>query len=491
MPVQSDSSPAAPMFTRTFAKQLAPALLAGLALRLFFIWRFPFYSGDTAYYEELARNWLYHGVYGFYSHGQLVASDARAPGYPAFLAAIYFLAGTGRMAVMLAQAFVDLATCVLAAGIAHRLATGAPDLARTRVAAAALWLTALCPFTANYTAVPLTEVLATFFTTLALLIFVSPAGMAIDRIASKRDLLRSAKIWFAGGLVVGLGALVRPETPLLLGAVLIFLWLRYRRPANWKKLALATLWMIVGLLLPLAPWAARNAVNLGRVQFLAPRYAETYGDVLPTGFYAWTKTWMFRFRDAYLFTWKLSSQPIDVKNLPPYAVDSPEEFSRVASLLDRYNRARGMTRSLDLEFAELARERVKRHPIRTYVWIPTERAAAMWFTPRITLLPFSGRFWPLAESYHYNPAEFEVTLGLTLLNIFYVGIALAAAWRWRTNPGVLLIVVFIFLRTAFLTQLQTCEPRYVLVCFPALLAIAAQLWRHSQTRRPGKEIVSA
>ncbi len=491
MPVQSDSSPAAPMFTRTFAKQLAPALLAGLALRLFFIWRFPFYSGDTAYYEELARNWLYHGVYGFYSHGQLVASDARAPGYPAFLAAIYFLAGTGRMAVMLAQAFVDLATCVLAAGIAHRLATGAPDLARTRVAAAALWLTALCPFTANYTAVPLTEVLATFFTTLALLIFLSPAGMAIDRIASKRDLLRSAKIWFAGGLVVGLGALVRPETPLLLGAVLIFLWLRYRRPANWKKLALATLWMIVGLLLPLAPWAARNAVNLGRVQFLAPRYAETYGDVLPTGFYAWTKTWMFRFRDAYLFTWKLSSQPIDVKNLPPYAVDSPKEFSRVASLLDRYNRARGMTRSLDLEFAELARERVKRHPIRTYVWIPTERAAAMWFTPRITLLPFSGRFWPLAESYHYNPAEFEVTLGLTLLNIFYVGIALAAAWRWRTNPGVLLIVVFIFLRTAFLTQLQTCEPRYVLVCFPALLAIAAQLWRHSQTRRPGKEIVSA
>jgi len=463
------------MFTRTFAKHLAPALLAGLALRLFFIWRFPFYSGDTAYYEELARNWLYHGVYGFYSHGQLVASDARAPGYPAFLAAIYFLAGTGRMAVMLAQAFVDLATCVLAAGIAHRLATGAPDPARTRVAAAALWLTALCPFTANYTAVPLTEVLATFFTTLALLIFVSPAGMAIDRTASRSDLLRSATIWFAGGLVVGLGTLVRPETPLLLGAVLIFLWLRYGRPANWKKLALATLWMIVGLLLPLAPWAARNAVSLGRVQFLAPRYAETYGDVLPTGFYSWTKTWMFRFRDAYLFTWKLPSQPIDVKNLPSYAVDSPEEISRVASLLDRYNRARDMTRSLDLEFAELARERVKRHPIRTYVWIPIERAAAMWFTPRITLLPFSGRFWPLAESYHYNPAEFEVTLGLTLLNIFYVAMALAAAWRCRANPGVLLIVVFIFLRTAFLTQLQTCEPRYVLVCFPALLAIAAQL----------------
>jgi len=479
------------MFTKTFAKHLAPALLAGLALRLFFILHFPFYSGDTAYYEELARNWLYHGVYGFYSHGQLFPSDARAPGYPAFLAGIYFLAGTSRKAVMLAQAFLDLSTCSMAAGIADRLASGARDAARTRVASAALWLTALCPFTANYAAVPLTEVLATFFTTLALLIFLSPAGMTIQRTASSRELLRGTKTWFTGGLVVGLGTLVRPETPLLLVAVLIALWLRYRHPANWKKLALATLLMTVGLLLPLAPWAARNAVSLGRVQFLAPRYAETYGDVLPTGFYSWTKTWMFRFRDAYLFTWKLPSQPIDVKNLPSYAADSPEELARVASLLDRYNRAHGMTRTLDFEFAELAHERAKRHPIRTYVWIPIERAAAMWFTPRITLLPFSGRFWPLAESYRYNPAEFEVTLGLTLLNILYVFMFLLAAWSCRTNPGVLLIVAFILIRTAFLTQLQTCEPRYVLVCFPALLAISAQLFGRSQLRGTSEQIVIA
>ncbi len=476
------------MFTKPFVKHLVPTLLAGLGLRLFFIWHFPFYSGDTAYYEELARNWLYHGVYGFYSHGQLLPSDARGPGYPAFLAGIYFLAGTGRQAVMLAQAFLDLATCVLAAGIANRLAAGAPDATRTRVAAAALWLTALCPFTANYAAVPLTEVLATFFTTLALLVFLSPAGTTLDGITLNRDLLRATKIWFAGGLVVGFGTLIRPETPLLLVAVLIALWLRYRRPANWRRLTLATLWMIAGLLLPLAPWAARNTLSLGRVQFLAPRYAETYGDVLPTGFYAWTKTWMFRFRDAYLFTWKLPSQPIDLQNLPSYAVDSPEELSRVSSLLDRYNRTPGMTRSLDLEFAALARERTKHHPIRTFTWIPIERAAAMWFTPRITLLPYSGRLWPLAESYRNNPADIEVTLGFALLNVLYVGIGLAAAWSSRTNPGVLLIVAFILIRTAFLTQLQTCEPRYVLVCFPALLAVGAQLWRHSKT---GREIVIA
>jgi len=477
------------MFTKPFVRHLAPALLAGIGLRLFFIWHFPFRSGDTPYYEELARNWLYHGVYGFYSHGQLLPSDARAPGYPAFLAGIYFLAGTGRKAVMLAQAFIDLATCVLAAGIADRLAAGAPAETRSRVAAAALWLTALCPFTANYTAVPLTEVLATFITTLALLIFLSPAGMALDRIASNRDLFRAARNWFAGGLVVGLGTLVRPETPLLLIAVMIMLWLRYRRPANWRMLAVAALWMVVGLLLPLAPWAARNAVNLGRVQFLAPRYAETYGDVLPTGFYAWTKTWMFRFRDAYLFTWKLPSQPINLKNLPAYAADSPEERAYVALLLDRYNRTPGMTRSLDLEFAELASERAKRHPIRTYAWIPIERAAAMWFTPRITLLPYSGKLWLPSESYRSNPIDFDVTFGFALLNVLYIGMAVAAAWFWRTNQGIQLVVAFILIRTAFLTQLQTCEPRYVLVCFPALLAMGAQIFRRSQTRGTSREIV--
>ena len=468
------------MFPKPFYKHLLPALLAGLGLRLFFIWHFPFYSGDTTYYEELARNWLNHGVYGFYSHGQLLPSDARAPGYPGFLAVIYYFAGPGRKAVMLTQAFVDLATCVLTAGIAGRLATSAPDTRRARIAAAALWLAALCPFTANYAAVPLTEVLAVFSTTLAILIFLSPAFFRIDLVQSKNDLLRAVRIWFLGGFVLGLGTLVRPETPLLLAAVVLVLWLRSYRQAHWQKLTLATLWIIAGLLVPLAPWAARNAVNLGRVQFLSPRYAETYGDVLPTGFYAWTKTWMFRFRDAYLFTWKLPSQPIDLKDLPTYAADSPEEMSHVASLLERYNTTPGMTRALDLEFTELARERTRHRPIRTYLWIPIERAAAMWFTPRIMLLPYSGRLWPPGQSWHSNPTDFEVTFGFALLNVLYVGMALAAARSWCTNPGILPIVAFILVRTAFLTQLQTCEPRYVLVCFPALLALGAQLFRHPQ-----------
>ena len=470
------------MLPKPLYKHLLPALLVGLVLRLFFVWKFPFASGDTPYYEELARNWLYHGVYGFFKLGQLYPSDARMPGYPGFLAVIYYLAGPGRSAARVAQAFVDLATCILTACIAARLAPGISEPIRSRITITALWLAVLCPFTSNYAAVLLTEVLTTFLTTLAILVFLLPSACELELIQERSDLLRSVRSWFLGGLVVGLGTLVRPETPLLLAAVLLVFWLRWWRPSNWGKLTVATLWVIVGLLLPLAPWAGRNARALGRVQFLAPRYAETHGDIMPTGFYAWTKTWMFRSRDAYLSTWKLPADPIAVNDLPAYAFDSSEERSRVASLLERYNRERGMALQTDSEFAELARERTQRHPLRSYVWIPIERAASMWFTPRIAALPYSGTIWPPSEGWHQSPTGFEITIGFALLNFLYAGLVLIGAAHWRESPGIALIVAFIVIRTAFLTQLQTCEPRYVLVCLPALLAVGAQSWRS----RPSK-----
>jgi len=50
---------------------------------------------------------------------------------------------------------------------------------------------------------------------------------------------------------------------------------------------------------------------------------------------------------------------------------------------------------------------------------------------------------------------------------------------WRkaaARPAVSLLILFIVVRTAFLTTLETPEPRYVLVCFPILAALAAQLF---------------
>jgi hypothetical protein len=138
-----------------------------------------------------------------------------------------------------------------------------------------------------------------------------------------------------------------------------------------------------------------------------------------------------------------------------------------------------MALQTDMQFAQLARERTQRHPVRSYLWIPIERSAAMWFTPRIALLPYSGTLWPLSDGWHQGSTGLEITIGFAFLNFLYAGLALVGAAHWRECPGIALIVAFILMRTAFLTQLQTCEPRYVLVCFPAFLALGVQSW-HSR-----------
>jgi hypothetical protein len=136
-----------------------------------------------------------------------------------------------------------------------------------------------------------------------------------------------------------------------------------------------------------------------------------------------------------------------------------------------------MSSEMDVEFANLARQRTRRQPFRSYIWIPIERAAAMWLTKRTAILPYSGQLWPRSDGWHEGPTGFTITLGFALLNFLYVGLAILGVVHWRASPGIALIVVIVVIRTAFLTQLQTCEPRYVLVCFPALLAPGAQSWR--------------
>src|SRR3989442_11258830 len=103
-------------------RHLLLAGLVGLGLRLFFVRRFATSAGDTAIYEELARNWLDHHVYGLFVGGQLTPVDLRLPGYPAFLAAIYALFGRTPLAVMLTQAPLDLFTFFLTAAVARFLA---------------------------------------------------------------------------------------------------------------------------------------------------------------------------------------------------------------------------------------------------------------------------------------------------------------------------------------------------------------------------------
>jgi hypothetical protein len=462
------------------------ALAAGLGLRLFFVLKFPANSGDTVLYDQMATNWLKHHVYAMDVGGVATPVDLRMPGYPAFLAIIYFLTGrTGpdaRLWVMLAQILVDLGTCVAIAFLARRLAPGDGKAGFV----AGLWLAALCPFVANYTAVPLTEVFAVFFTAQAMiglteLIHRQPNLAAIlkrSEFVRSRELYRVAAL---AGFFCGVGTLFRPETPILLIAALPIVYWVLASQTGWKRALTAVGVSVLACVAPLAPWAVRNVITLQEIQFLAPKNSNLPGELVPSGFMAWEKTWLYRVSDCYLVPWKLNDESIDVNSIPSRAFDTPDEKERVEAILERYNSELTLTPEEDAAFGQLARERTSRYPIRTYLQLPIARAVTIWFTPRIELLPISGNVFPLVRTHEDDPVDQSTTVGLFLLNLIYLGLALWGAirlWRWNeaARPVVVLIAVFILLRTAFLSTLETPEPRYVLVCFPAIVALAAQVF---------------
>ena len=472
---------------RVFWSPLLP-LVTGAGLRLFFVLKFPAGAGDTVIYDQLAANWLKHAQYAMDVAGQRVSVDIRMPGYPAFLAIVYAFAGqTGeaaRRAVLLVQAFVDLSTCLLVGALAALLALLWNQKAVSgRAFLAGLWLAALCPFTANYAAVPLTEVWAIFLTALSLLFLVLVIANAAGVLSLGRWSLTGRKYWLAAafaGFTVGIGTLFRPEAPLLLIAAFLILAAVLLRRGDSKRFLRTVALMSFAAALPLIPWTIRNAVTLHEFQPLTPKDATLPGELDPKGFMAWERTWLYRVRDCYLVSWKLNDEEIHFSDIPPAAFDTPEERDRVSAVLDTYNEALTLTPEEDAVFAQLASERTARHPLRTYLFIPLRRAIRIWFTPRIELVPVSGNVFPLRYMRQEDPVDQRVTILLFFLNILYVALALWGAFRLRQSPAaraaLCLLLLYILLRTAFLTTLETPEPRYVLVCFPALIALAAQLF---------------
>ena len=477
------------------------AILAGLAIRLLFAIWFPSTSVDSEVYLQLARNWADHHAYALWLNGNLVPTDLRTPGYPAFLAGVAMIVGRSIRAIVLSQIIIDLGTCLLTVALSAALAQ---ESARRRIAIAALWLAATCPFTANYSATVLTETLTTFLATAALVSFamgLAPEthepGFPILRQISHRRLAPRALAVF-GSFLTGAATLVRPEMPLLFAVAMVVYALRWWRSWGSRKILLAGTAMAGAFLIPLMPWAARNLITLHEFQIIAPRYATLPGEFVPVGFYAWTGTWLERYRDVYLSIWKIEEEPVDVADFPAKAFDTPQEKAQISELFQQYNDSPNLDISpeMDGEFAGIARERTRRHPLRTYVWVPFERALTIWFTPRTELLPIDGKFWPIREQWEDSHLAFLTTAGFGSLGYLYVALAVGGTWvAWRAGRaggsasnateltakdvpnlwGLALVLAYLFARTAFLTSVEAPEPRYVVTCYPAVLALVAQL----------------
>jgi hypothetical protein len=173
---------------------VALALAAGLALRLWMMWKFFEVSGDSLIYGGLAKNLLLHRGFALTTQvGKTYPTLIRLPGYPLFLAACFRVFGMENYAsAAWVQIALELLGCLLLADFVRRIAS--PGAAH-----ATLWLAALCPFTAIYSAEPLSEAPTLFLLALAL--------WAAGRFESKPGWPSALGFTFA----VSYAALLRPD----------------------------------------------------------------------------------------------------------------------------------------------------------------------------------------------------------------------------------------------------------------------------------------
>ena len=436
--------------------QIAVALGLGLALRLAFVIKAARIAGDTLLYGDIARNWMQYGVYGFASSpAGPVPTLIRLPGYPMFLALCFKLFGQDHYTqVMLLQCLIDLVTCLLVADLARRLFGG-------RAGLAVLWLSVLCPFTANYVAAPLTETLSLACIALAFygLHRWSVAGANWNR-----------WLWVTAA-TLAYAVLLRPEQGLLAAAIIpAMFWLAYRERRSGISGAIPVLVAAICVVLPLVPWTARNWRTFHVFEPLAPRYATDPGEKVPRGFQRWFKSWAIEFASTENVYWNWDSDVIDIANVPTRAFDTEDQYNRTAALLAEYNKDSNATDALDRGFEALAEERIADNPIRYYVALPMARLIDMLLRPRTEMMEVGLEWW----RWDKHPAKTVLAGAYAFLNLVYVILGGFGLWLWRragwTGQKALAwsMIAFVALRCALLLTLDNSEQRYTLEFFPLL-----------------------
>ncbi len=430
------------------------ALLFGLALRLLFLTHHARFGGDALTYGDLAHNLLYHHIFGF-TEDHIRPTLIRLPGYPLFLAACFALFGDANyLAVLWVQVVLDLATCILLAVLATRLFN-------RRVGMAVLWLAALCPFTANYAATPLTETLS--------LLCVALAFFALERWNATRRIRWTVTL----GLALAYAVLLRPDQGILAAAILpALLWMGLRDPTRprTKRLQPAALACAI-IVLPLLLWGVRNQRTMHVFQPLAPRYANDPGEAVPYGFQRWYRTWAIDFQATVDIYWNYDGNPLHLADLPPRAFDDAQQLAQTRALFDQYNNETSSTPAFDAAFARIAAERIRAHPLRYYVELPLARDLNMWLRPRTELMKLPIDWWNV----HLHPKRSLFSIAYALLNAAYLALAALGAWRWLKRgitPIAAAMLALIALRFLLLLTLDNSEPRYTLEAFPIVILLA-------------------
>ena len=153
-----------------------------------------------------------------------------------------------------------------------------------------------------------------------------------------------------------------------------------------------------------------------------------------------------------------------------------------------------MTPEIDAGFAQIAKERVARHPLRYYFLLPVRRAFSLWFDTHSQYYPFEGELLPFEDLDYDIHQQFWLPL-FAILTLIYTLLGIAGGWflwEWRqlaTRQWVLLAALMIFLRIGFFATLENPEPRYVVEVFPFLSILGGIALAHFPIQIRGGRIL--
>jgi len=418
--------------------------------------------GDESDYVPKARAFWRTGVLpkGAPPHsGDLRYSDYHPPGYFLLLSGLAIF-GDGNRQIKEAARWMHLGMDLLLTCGLYAIACTLGRRAGFRVGAALVL--GFQPWTSAY----VTRVVSD--TTVALLAFggiLSAAGYVVAR----RRVTAAGRLLLASALLSA-GFLLRPEM-IVLAPVVIGLALLLRERGRWRAV------LSFGAV-ALVPFTASVAANVAYCAHVHGRFGVfvPFRHAVP-GVRLWTKTWAGPERLKQDFAWKWRAGKVREEDIPPRAFDNASERARLLATLEAVRKAGRLRPEHDAVFAEVARERIRRAPLRYYVGVRLYHTAHLWINldnARYLLAAFARL--PRAASRVLTGAFFAFKLalyaaaGAGVLRLAVAGRAAYGSW-----PGCFLLLgaCFIALRTLlFGMVLNTAEPRYMLPAWPFVLLLS-------------------
>jgi len=366
------------------------------------------------------------------------------PGYPWFLAALWWLFGRSQTVVIIAHAAIGAMANVW-------LTRAVLVWSRSRVAAViCALLLSVSPVQLVWAGAGLTEALAIAATAWIL------AELLLS-LAEKR--LRSVGL----ALALAAAAFLRLDSVALIAPIALTAVMVHSPGQALKRLVLVG--AIVAL--PLGLWTARNLVE--GVNVLPAFGIQPDGSAGPKGYLSWVYSWAVDEKQRAHAIFYADKDYARI-SFPPDAYVDSHERAQVAVLLDELRHATGKPFPLrvDAEFARLAQNRLGREPWFAKVARPFERAFWLW----------SSWLSPLIGALGLTPIKVTATAYYRSGLLFaYAGLVAYAfmARRRDLQDFVVLAAVFFLARTILLVSVFAVEYRFLVEMAPIFEVAAALL----------------